>query len=472
MHHDAIIVGGGPNGLAAAIRLAQAGWKTLLIEGKPELGGGCRTAALTLPGFAHDVCAAIHPMAASSPFFQRLPLAEHGLRWIHSPAALAHPFDDGTAITIERDLAATAEQFGSDAGAYRRLVEPFSAHWAEFSADLLAPKLKMPAQPFRMAHFGILAGLPAQVLADLWFKDQRSRAAFAGLAAHSAVPLDFMGSAAFGLVMGAAAHAAGWPLAQGGSQAIIAALAACYAELGGETCLGHTVASLDELPRAQSILLDVTPRQLVRMAGARLPRGYTQGLNRFRYGMGVCKLDWALSEPIPWKAAGCARAATVHAGGTQAEIARSEAEAWRGDHPQRPFVFVAQPSLFDPARAPAGKHTAWAYCHVPQGSGRDMTAEIEAQLERFAPGFRDCILARHVRTAAQMPDYNPNYIGGDILGGAQTAWQMLARPVFSPQPYATPVKGLYLCSSSTPPGGGVHGMCGYHAAQSVINAVT
>jgi phytoene dehydrogenase-like protein len=320
-----------------------------------------------------------------------------------------------------------------------------------------------------MAHFGALAALPAQTLANWWLRDARARAVFAGLAAHSALPLEYAGSAAFGLVMAAAAPAVGWPLVRGGSQSIINALAAHFCALGGQVHTGQSVHSLDELPPARAVLLDVTPRQLVRLAEGRLPERYVKRMERFHYGIGVCKLDWALSAPIPWKAAACAHAGTVHVGGTLEEIATAERMAWQGKHAERPFVFVAQQSLFDPTRAPAGKHTAWAYRHVPLGSPRDMTAEIEAQIERFAPRFRDCILARHVRTAAQMSDYNPNYVGGDILGGAQTLRQMIARPTLGPHPYATPVPGLYLCSSSTPPGGGVHGMCGYHAAKTVLN---
>jgi phytoene dehydrogenase-like protein len=469
MRYDGIVIGSGPNGLAAAITLAQAGLATLLIEGKTTLGGGCRTAELTLPGFAHDVCAAIHPMAASSPFFRALNLSETGdVRWIHSPAPLAHPFDDGSAITVERSLDATCGQLGADGATYRRLMQPFATHWDDFTQDLLAPMLKMPAHPLLMARFGALAALPAQTLAKACFRDERSRSVFAGLAAHSQLPMELPGSAAFGLVMGAAAHAVGWPLAQGGSQTITDALAARFQAVGGEVCAGWIVKDLGELLPTRAVLLDITPRQLTQMGGARLPAAYARRLGRYRYGMGVCKVDWALSTPIPWKAAACARAATVHLGGLAAEIAESESAAWRGRMAVRPFVFVAQPSLFDPSRAPAGRHTAWAYCHVPLGSPRDYSAEIEAQIERFAPGFHDCILVRHVRTAAQMSDYNPNYIGGDILGGAQTIGQLMARPTLGLHPYTTPVPGLYLCSSSTPPGGGVHGMCGYHAAQTVL----
>ena len=463
-----MVVGAGPNGLAAAIVLAQAGWKVLLIEGHATPGGGCRSEALTLPGFIHDVCSAVHPLALSSPFLRTLPLAERGLRWVHSPAPLAHPFDDGTAITLERSIAATAEQLGPDAEAYHRLMAPLASRWDDLSAEILAPLLKIPAHPVLLARFGTLALLPAQTLVHVCFRGERARALFAGLAAHSTLPLSFAGSAAFGLVLCASAHAVGWPLAQGGSQAITNALAAYFGTLGGEVRTGWHVKHLDELPRAHATLLDVTPRQLLQMGAGRLPSGYARRLARYRYGMGICKVDWALSAPIPWKASACGRAATVHLGGPFDEIAASERAAWDGKYTEHPFVLLVQPSLFDSSRAPAGSHTAWAYCHVPLGSSRDYHTEIEDQIERFAPGFKAGILARHVRSAAQMAEYNPNDVGGDISGGAPTLWQLFARPTLSAAPYATPVPGLYLCSSSTPPGGGVHGMCGFHAARAAL----
>jgi phytoene dehydrogenase-like protein len=468
MNEDGVVVGAGPNGLAAAIMLAQAGWKVLLIEGYATPGGGCRTEALTLPGFAHDVCSAVHPLALSSPFLRTLPLAEMGLRWVHSPASLAHPFDDGTAITLERSITATAEQLGPDAEAYRRLMAPLASRWDDLSTEILAPLLKIPAHPVLLARFGTMALLPAQTLAHVCFSGERARTLFAGLAAHSTLPLSFAGSAAFVLVLGASAHAVGWPLAQGGSQAITDALTAYFGRLGGEVRTGWHVKHLDELPRTRATLLDVTPRQLLQMGNGRLPSGYARRLARYQYGMGVCKVDWALSAPIPWKAPACARSATVHLGGSSDEIAASERAAWEGKDMERPFVLLVQPSLFDSSRAPAGSHTAWAYCHVPLGSPRDYHTQIEDQIERFAPGFKACILARHVRSAVQMAEYNPNDVGGDISGGAPTLWQLFARPTLSAAPYATPVQGLYLCSSSTPPGGGVHGMCGYHAAKAAL----
>jgi phytoene dehydrogenase-like protein len=467
---DGVVVGSGPNGLAAAIVLAQAGWHVFLIEGHETPGGGCRTQALTLPGFAHDVCSAVHPLALTSPFFRTLPLTELGLDWVHPAAPLAHPFDDGTAITLERSLAASAEQLGRDGPAYQQLMQPFVTGWEALSDDILAPLLKFPAHPLLMARFGAPAVLPAQTFAQGWFREERTRALFAGLSAHSTLPLHSAGSAAFGLVLGASAHAVGWPLARGGSQAITDALVNHFRSLGGTLHTGWQVRHLGELPRARATLLDVTPRQLLQIGQGHLPDGYARHLERYRRGMGVCKVDWALHAPIPWRASACTRAATVHLGGSLSEIAASEQAAWNGEYRARPFVLLVQPSLFDPSRAPDGLHTAWAYCHVPLNSERDYHAEIEDQVERFAPGFKACILARHVRNATQMAAYNPNNAGGDISGGAPTLWQLFARPTLSPTPYATPVPGLYLCSAATPPGGGVHGMCGFHAARAALHA--
>ncbi len=466
--YDAVVVGAGPNGLAAAITLARAGWSVLVFEAGKTVGGGARSAMLTLPEFVHDVCSAIHPLAMASPFFRSLPLADYGLEWIQPSAPLAHPLDDGTVVMLERPVAATAEALGIDAIAYRQLIAPLVACWDELTADLLGPLPLPPRHPLTLARFGLRAIRSAQGLIQSWFRGEHARALFAGMAGHSMLPLDRPLSAAFGLVLGAAGHAMGWPLPRGGAQKIADSLASYLHLLGGEIVTGSPVASIDELPPARAVLFDVTPRQLLHIAGRRLPAGYRRLLKRYRYGPGVFKIDWALDSPIPWTAEGCRRAGTVHLGATFEEIAASEQAVWQGEHPERPFVLLAQPSLFDPTRAPAGKHTAWAYCHVPHGSPVDMTERIEAQVERFAPGFRDCILARHTMSPAELEAYNPNYIGGDINGGVQDLWQHFARPAPRLVPYRTPARGIYICSSSTPPGGGVHGMCGYHAARAVL----
>ncbi len=473
--YDAIIIGAGPNGLAAAVMLARAGRSVRVIEAAATVGGGTRTAELTRPGFRHDICSAVHPLALSSAFFRDLPLDRYGLRWIHPPLPLAHPLDDGTAVVLERSVDATAAGLGQDTAAYRRLMGPLVKRWDAVTEDLLGPLPLPPRHPLALIGFGIGALLPASLLARLWFRGERARALFAGMAAHSVLPLERPGSAAFGLILGMAGHAVGWPIAQGGSQAIADALAAYLRELGGEIVTGQPVALLAELPPARALLFDVSPVNLLRIAGDRLPAAYRRRLARYRHGPAAFKLDWALDGPIPWAADACRRAGTVHLGGTLAEIAASERAGWQGQHPQQPYIILAQPSLFDPTRAPAGKHTAWAYCHVPNlhvGQDRilphQMIDRIEAQVERFAPGFGARILARHVMTPADFEAYNPNYVGGDIVGGAQDLPQFFARPVLSRNPYATPAEGIYLCSSSTPPGGGVHGMCGYHAARAVL----
>jgi len=463
--YDAVVVGAGPNGLAAAITLAQAGCATLLIEGASAIGGGCRSAALTLPGFVHDVCAAIQPLAVSSPFFRALPLAEHGLRWIYPPAALAHPLDDGRAIVVSRSLDETAEQLGEDGPAYRRLMRPLVAQWTALSEDVLGPLPLPPRHPLPLLRFGLRAIWPARMLAERRFRTSAGHALFAGLAAHAALPLEAPLTAAFGLVLGACAHAVGWPMPEGGAGRIPEALADHFRRLGGEVITGWEVKSLDELPTARAVLLDLTPRQVLALAGDRLPAGYRRQLAAYRYGPGAFKLDYALDGPIPWRAPECAQAATVHLGGTLEEIAAAERAVWQGRHPEQPFVLLVQHTLFDPSRAPAGRHTCWAYCHVPNGSTADMTAQVEAQIERFAPGFRDRILARHAMHTAALARYNPNYVGGDFNGGVQDWRQLYTRPARHWPPYATPIPWLYLCSSSTPPGGGVHGMCGYHAAR-------
>ena len=468
--YDAVVVGSGPNGLAAAIRLAQVGRSVLLVEAKDTVGGGTRTCELTLPGFRHDICAAIHPLGVASPFFRTLALANHGLEWIYPPAALAHPFDDGTAALLERSVEATAHTLGPDAAVYRKVMNPLVREWEKLVVDLLGP-LRFPHHPLALVRFGLRGVRSVQGLAESLFEGERARAFFAGIGAHSILPLERPTTAAYGLVLGIMGHAVGWPIARGGSQKIADALANCLNSLGGQITTGVCIESVDQLPPARAVLLDVTPRQLLRIAGQRLPGRYRKKLEAHRYGPGVFKIDWALNGPIPWKAPECARAATVHLGGTIREIAASESVVWRGACPERPFVVLAQQSLFDPTRAPAGKHTVWGYCHVPNGSGFDMTDRIEAQIERFAPGFRDCVLGRRITSPVDLETYNPNYVGGDIAGGIQDFWRLVGRSVLRLAPYSTPVSGLYLCSASTPPGAGVHGMCGYHAACAALRDV-
>ena len=465
--YDALVVGSGPNGLSAAITIAQAGRSVLVLEANDTIGGGARSEELTLPGFAHDTCSAIHPMAVSSPFFSTLPLSEHGLEWVFPPSSVAHPLDDGTAIVLERSVEATSEALGEDSSAYEKLMAPFVADWDKLAPSLLGP-LRLPRHPLLLARFGLQAVRSALSVAMHQFRGERARALFGGLAAHSMLPLEKRTSAAFGLVLGITGHAVGWPLPRVGSQNIADSLASYLRSLGGEIVTNRRVESVGELPEARAILFDLTPRQLIRIVGDRFPSRYRRSLAGYRYGPGVFKMDWALSNPIPWKAEDCARAATVHVGGTMAEIAASESAVWRGELTEKPFVLVAQQSLFDPTRAPAGKHTAWAYCHVPHGSSFDMADIIEGQIERFAPGFRSCILARSVISPELMEERNANYIGGDINGGVQDLGQLFTRPTFRRVPYSTPAKGIYICSSSTPPGGGVHGMCGYHAARAAL----
>lgn len=464
--YDAVVVGAGPNGLAAAVTLAQARLRVLVIEARESVGGGTRSAELTLPGFVHDVCSAVHPMGVLSPFFRTLPLAEHGLRWIHPPLSLAHPLDDGGAALLELSPEATGASLGPDARAWSALVAPFLRRPQRFLRDVLAP-LGWPGDPWTLARFGWLGLRSAERLARR-FRGARARALLAGCAAHSILPLSHAVSAAVGLVFAVTGHVETWPAARGGSHAITRALAAHFVELGGEVRLSTPVASLRELPPSRCVLFDLAPGQVLRIAGERLPAGYRRRLERYRYGPAVFKLDWALAGPIPWRARECLRASTVHVGGELEEVAESEAAAWNGRIPERPFVLVAQQSLFDSTRAPEGRHTGYAYCHVPSGSTIDMTARIEAQIERFAPGFRDLILARHARAPADVERDNPACIGGAITGGAADLLQLFARPVARLDPYATPDPALFLCSHATPPGGGVHGMCGHHAARSVL----
>jgi phytoene dehydrogenase-like protein len=465
--YDAVVVGAGPNGLAAAVTLAQEGWSVLVLEASETIGGGCRSAELTLPGFAHDVCSAIHPLGIASPFFQALPLHEHGLEWIHPDAPLAHPLDDGTAAMLERSIEETGRTLGVDADAYRKLVGPFVRDWDRLADNILGP-LKLPRHPIALARFGLSALRSAKGLAKGAFEGEHARALFGGIAAHSMLPLEDMVSAAAGLVLGGLGHVSGWPMPRGGSQQLVNALASYLASLGGEIATGVRVESIDKLPSARAKLFDVTPRQLLSIAGHRLPPGYRRQLEHYRYGPGAFKIDYALDGPVPWKAPECARAGTVHLGGTLSELVASERAMSRGKHATRPFVLVSQQSLFDPSRAPEGKHTLWTYCHVPNGSTFDMTERIEAQIERFAPGFRERVLARHVMSPAAFERYNSNYLGGDISGGLQNLRQLFTRPAVRPVPYSTPAKDIYICSSSTPPGGGVHGLCGYFAARAAL----
>ena len=465
--YDASIIGSGPNGLAAAIVLAQAGLSVIVYEAKTTIGGGMRSAELTLPNFIHDVCSAIHPLGVGSPFFQTLPLDKYGLEWVYPIASLAHPFENGSVALLEHSIDATGTTLGGDAGAYKKLMEPIVNNWGKLVNDLLGP-LHIPQHPFVMARFAFLGIRSAYGLLKSQFKGEVAQGFFAGLAAHSMMPLDKPLTAAFGLILDTLGHVIGWPMAKGGSQKIADALAGYFRSLGGEIVTGKYVDRIDNLPSSRVILCDITPRQLLQIAGHLLPDSYKSKLESYRYGPGVFKLDWALNYPIPWKNTKCLQAGTVHIGGTAEEIAESEREVWEGKHPEKPFVLLAQQSLFDPTRAPQGKHTAWGYCHVPNGSTIDMTERIESQMDRFAPGFRDCIEARSKKTAMEMEQYNSNYVGGDINGGVQDIYQLFTRPTAQLVPYATPVQGLYICSSSTPPGGGVHGMCGYHAAHAAL----
>lgn len=467
--YDAIVVGSGPNGLSAAIVMQQAGLAVLLVEAKDSTGGGMRSAELTLPGFVHDICSAIHPMAVLSPFLSSLPLEQYGLQYIYPPTAAAHPFDDGTAAVLKRDINETAALLQKDGPAYLQLVKSLVDNWPKIAGDVLGP-FHFPRHPLPMAQFGFHALQPATWLAKK-FETEKAKGLFAGMAAHAIQPLSNTASSAIALVMLAAGHLRGWPVPEGGAGAIGKALTALFVSLGGKIQTNYYVKSLSQLPSSHAVLLDVTPRQLLEIAGHRFSSVYKWQLSRYRYGMGVFKVDWALDAPIPFTAPECRTAGTVHIGNTLKEIAGSEQFTSDGGHPEKPFVLLAQQSLFDASRAPVGKQSAWAYCHTPNGSEKDMTSAIEKQIERFAPGFRDTILAKHTMNTVETEAYNPNYIGGDINGGIIDIRQLFTRPVLRRSPYTTSAKGIYICSSSTPPGGGVHCMCGYHAARKALKQV-
>jgi phytoene dehydrogenase-like protein len=463
----AYVIGSGPNGLAAAITMARTGRKVTVYEAEAQPGGAARTLELTLPGFRHDFGSAVFPLGAASPFFAALPLERYGLRWVHGASPLAHPLDDGSAVVLERDLAHAACELGRDGNAWRALMQPIVDRWPQFAGEILGPVLHLPKHPLLMAQFGLAAFQPALRLAEDRFTSQRTRALFAGLAAHSFLALEQPLSSAVGMIMGAAAHVAGWPIARGGAQAITDALVAQLLDLGGEIHTNRRIGSLNEIDAGGApILCDITPRQLLAIGVERLRPAYAKRLRQFRYGAAAFKIDYALSEPIPWRAAECRRAITIHVGGTMDEIALSEYAATHGSVADKPFVIVVQPSLFDASRAPEGKHTAWAYCHVPNGFDGDLTSRIEDRIERFAPGFRECVLARRVLTPTVLESMDANLVGGDINGGELSLRQFFFRPTLGG--YATGTPGLYLCSSSTPPGGGVHGMCGYSAAHAAL----
>ena len=465
--YDGIVVGAGPNGLAAAIRLAEAGQRVLLIEAADAVGGGTRSDTTTMPGYIHDICSAVHPLTFASPYLTKLPLAAYGLRWVFPGAPVAHPLDDGTAVVIERSVAATAAGLGRDGAAYYALMAPLVRNWHKIMPQILRP-WPLPRRPFALAQFGVRALWPAALLAKTLFREERARALIAGNAAHIMLPLEDVTTAAPALVLMTLAHITGWPFPAGGAQQIGHALAAHFRSLGGEIVTGQRIEHLAQLPQHRAALFDLTPRQLLAIAGDALPSGYRRSLEHYRYGAGVFKIDFAIEGEIPWRAAECHRAGTLHLGGTLDEIAASERAIAAGEIPSQPYVLLAQQSLFDRSRAPAGKNTVWAYCHLPHGSTEDMTSRIEAQIERFAPGFQQRILARTVRGPQALEAYNANYIGGDINGGAQDIFQLYSRPVAKLDPYATPNPRIYLCSSSTPPGGGVHGLCGYYAAESAL----
>jgi phytoene dehydrogenase-like protein len=467
--YDSVIVGAGPNGLAAAITIARQNLSVLVIEAANSVGGGMRSAELTLPGFTHDICSTVYPFN-ESPFFRSMPLEKFGFEWVYPPAALAHPFDDGSALIMENSIEATSKYLDSDSAAYSKIMRPLVERWRDIALQILGP-LRFPRHPISVARFGYYAIHSAMSFSARYFRGRQAPALFAGLAAHSMLDPRKSPSIAHALVLGALAHADGWPLARNGSGEIAGSLAKILISYGGKIETGRTVRSMKDIPPARAILFDLTPRQITQIAGNALPRRYSRQLDNYRYGPGAFKVDWALDGPIPFKSDECGRAAVVHIGGSSGEIFASEIAVAEGKHPERPFVLLAQPALFDITRAPTGKQTAWAYCHVPNGSTFNMTERIEDQIERFAPGFRDRILHRLAMNTTDYQSYNSNYIGGDINGGIQDWGQLFARPAVSLTPYRIPAKGLYICSSSTPPGGGVHGMCGFWAAKTALNDI-
>lgn len=469
--YDAVVIGSGPNGLSAAVELARNGKSVLVVEAADTIGGGTRTSQLTLPGFKHDFCSAVHPMGILSPFWNDLPLKEHGLTWITPEASIAHPLDGEPAVVISKSIEETAESLGKDGKAWKRMVTPLMKHGKGLLKDALGP-LSIPKNPISFALFGVQGALPATLYSKLRFRSERGRALFAGCAGHSVLPLSKPFSGAVGLIFAITAHLENWPVAAGGSEAITQSLASYFQSLGGEIKTGSTVENLDQLPTSDAILFDTGPDQLASIAASALPHRYKQRLNKYNYGPGVFKLDWALDGPIPWADSNCLKASTVHVGGTLLEIAQSEYDAWHGRHSNTPYLIVCQQSQFDPSRAPEGQHTGYAYCHVPNDSIIDMTMRIENQIERFAPGFKDRILARHKTSTQDFHTYNRNYVGGAITGGAADITQLFTRPVARFDPYSTPNPKLFICSHSTPPGGGVHGMCGYHAAQSALRQIS
>tara|TARA_R110000868_G_scaffold304437_21_gene565415 strand:- start:46463 stop:47914 length:1452 start_codon:yes stop_codon:yes gene_type:complete len=464
---DAVIVGSGPNGLSAGILLAQHGLKVKIIEAEETIGGGTRTKELTEPGFLHDICSAVHPTGIGSPYLRTLPLADFGLEWIHPIYPVAHPLEDGDAMIISKSLEETLSRMGKDSKNYKTLVQSLVDAWDYLSHDLLGP-VRIPNHPLSMARFGWYGMHSAKLLANSMFDSTKVKAYFAGLAAHSIVPLEKSFTGSFGLVFAATIHSVGWPIAKGGSASITKALATYFKSMGGMIETGNRISNVSELPSSKTILFDLTPHQIAKIAGRELPQGFKKKYLKYKYGPGVFKMDFALSEPVPWTNSDCSGAGTLHLGGTLNEIAYSERETWKGNHPEKPYVLLSQPSMFDDSRSPKGKHTLWAYCHVPNGSDKDCSEAIINQIERYAPGFRDTIISSHTISAPEFEAYNHNYIGGDINGGAQTFKQLIGRPIFQWDPYKIPAKGMYICSSSTPPGGGVHGMCGYHAAKSAL----
>ncbi len=466
---DAVVVGSGPNGLSAAIRLAQEGLSVKVIEAEDTIGGGTRTKELTEPGFHHDVCSAVHPTAVASPFLSTLPLDQYGLEWIHPEVGAAHPLENGEAVLGYRSLEKTLEGLGQDAKSYERLFKDFVNVWDSLRNDLFGT-LRNPQNPLTMARFGWYGMFSTTHLANSLFKTKEAKAFFAGMAAHSIIPLEKAFSASFGLVLSITLHAVGWPIAKGGSSKITTSMAEYFKSLGGVIETGNRITKLAEVPKAKAVLFDLTPHQIAQICADDLPDAFKKRYENYTYGPGCFKIDIALSEPVPWLNEGCGKAGTVHLGGTLEELAHSERETWKGNYAEKPYVLLSQPSLFDDTRAPEGKHTLWAYCHVPNGSDRDCTEDILNQIERYAPGFRDTIISYNTMNARQMNAYNENYIGGDINGGAQFFKQLVGRPIIKWNPYTLPIDGVYICSSSTPPGGGVHGMSGYHAATSALKS--